>query len=73
MTTDNIKLNLKGLLKYVEAFFKWIIISILVGVAGGVLGSVFHKSIDFLKEIKYNTLKCLNMCIRGESSSSKGH
>ena len=52
MTTDNIKLNLKGLLKYVEAFFKWIIISILVGVAGGVLGSVFHKSIDFVTELR---------------------
>jgi len=52
MTTDSIKLNLKASLKYVAAFFKWVTVSILVGVAGGVLGSVFHKSIDFVTKLR---------------------
>ncbi len=49
MTTND---NLKTLLKYITAFFKWTLISIFVGAVGGTVGSVFHKSIDFITELR---------------------
>lgn len=52
MIIDNIKLNLKTSTKYSIAFFKWVVISILVGIIGGIVGSVFHKSIDFVTELR---------------------
>ena len=52
MIIDNIKLNLKTSTKDSIAFFKWVVISILVGIIGGIVGSVFHKSIDFVTELR---------------------
>ena len=37
---------------YVKTFFKWIAISLFVGIAGGVVGSFFHKCIDFATEMR---------------------
>jgi len=37
---------LKQVLKYTAAFAKWLILSVLIGVVGGILGSVFHMSVD---------------------------
>ena len=37
---------MKQVLKYTAAFTKWLILSVLIGVVGGILGSVFHMSID---------------------------
>ncbi len=52
MTSDLIKENLKNTVKYVVAFVKWVIIAIVVGLTGGVLGSLFHLSIDFVTELR---------------------
>lgn len=52
MKTNSIKLNLKESVKYSAVFLKWAVISIVVGVIGGIVGSVFHKSIDFVTELR---------------------
>lgn len=41
-----IKTNLKFAFYYFKAFIKWIIISSIVGISGGAIGSVFHILID---------------------------
>lgn len=43
---------LKGMAEYIKSFFKWIIIATVVGVVGGVLGSLFHESLDFATETR---------------------
>ena len=42
-----IKNSLKNSLKYIKTLVMWLIISSLVGIAGGIIGSVFHLSIDY--------------------------
>ena len=37
---------------YVKALVKWLTLSLLVGVIGGVVGSVFHLSIDYVTELR---------------------
>ncbi len=49
---ENIKTYLKSATKYLEGFFKWLGISILTGIVGGILGSLFHISIDFVTELR---------------------
>lgn len=39
-------------LAYVRTFFKWVVISLVVGAVGGIVGSVFHKCIDFATEAR---------------------
>ncbi|MBR5527824.1 MAG: chloride channel protein [Clostridia bacterium] len=38
--------------KYFLAFFKWVLISAAIGVLGGILGSLFHKCIDHVTELR---------------------
>lgn len=38
--------------EYIKTFFKWMAISVLVGVVGGVTGSLFHMCIDFATETR---------------------
>ncbi len=42
----------KNIFKYSSAFLKWIIISLIVGVIGGIIGSIFHICIDKVTEIR---------------------
>ena len=49
---NSIKTNLKICTNYIFAFAKWIIIAVAVGVIGGILGSVFHLSIDYVTELR---------------------
>ncbi len=42
----------KKILNYTEALFKWLTLSLLVGVSGGVIGSIFHLSIDFVTDFR---------------------
>ncbi len=44
--------KIKSSLNYVRAFIKWGIISIVVGIAGGLVGTAFHKSIDYVTELR---------------------
>lgn len=46
------KENIFSAFEYVKAFFKWLAISILIGLVGGVVGSLFHKCIDFATETR---------------------
>ncbi|MBQ9757911.1 MAG: chloride channel protein [Clostridia bacterium] len=49
-------MDFKNILKtpfgYIKTFFKWLVISSLLGLLGGLVGSVFHKSIDFVTELR---------------------
>lgn len=46
------KINLKISIDYIVAFVKWIILAMVVGIIGGLLGSVFHISIDYVTELR---------------------
>ena len=39
-------------LSYALAFLKWIVLALLVGVVGGVVGSLFHISLDKVTEMR---------------------
>ncbi|MBQ6908470.1 MAG: chloride channel protein [Clostridia bacterium] len=47
-----IKEKLISSFKYVKAFFKWIIIAVFTGVIGGLVGTAFHKSVDYVTNIR---------------------
>ncbi len=44
----------KPVFEYLKILCKWIIISLAVGAAGGVIGSIFHISIDMATELREN-------------------
>ena len=46
--------NLKFPLDFVKTFLKWILISVIVGSVGGLIGCVFHESVDFVTHIREN-------------------
>ena len=45
--------NSKGLYNYLKTFVKWMVIALIVGAVSGVIGSVFHKSIDYVTEFRH--------------------
>lgn len=52
MTLELITESFKIVIKYIAAFIKWIVIAVVVGLIGGVLGSLFHLSIDCVTELR---------------------
>ncbi|MBQ8636875.1 MAG: chloride channel protein [Clostridia bacterium] len=38
--------------EYARAFVKWIVLSIIVGLVGGVIGSLFHICVDYATELR---------------------
>ena len=50
--------KIKSSVNYIKTFLKWSVIAIVVGIAGGVIGTAFHKSIDYATYIRtsYNWL-----------------
>ena len=44
--------KLKSSLNYIKTFLKWGIISIIVGLAGGAVGTAFHKSVDAVTDVR---------------------
>lgn len=44
---DEIKKNIRVIQLNVQAFFKWIIIALITGTVGGIIGSIFHLSVEF--------------------------
>ncbi len=50
---ETIRKNLKSSWNYIIVFLKWIIISVTVGILGGILGSVFHIAIDVVTEFRH--------------------
>ncbi len=51
---DGIKTDIEFSLNYIKTFLKWIFISLIIGAIGGVLGSVFHLSIDYVTNLRAN-------------------
>jgi len=47
--------GIKPAIEYSVVFLKWVALSLIIGSCGGVLGGVFHKSIDTVTELRlYN-------------------
>lgn len=42
----------ENILRYIKTFLKWILLSLIVGAAGGIVGSLFHKAIDYVTELR---------------------
>ncbi len=51
-SVENLKKNIKICFEYLKVFIKWILISLIVGGIGGVVGSIFHLSIDYVTELR---------------------
>ncbi len=49
---NTIKKNLGFSLSYITAFLKWLVIAVVIGLAGGVVGSIFHISVDYVTELR---------------------
>ena len=43
---------MKSMIKDIKHFVKWITVAALVGCAGGIIGSFFHKCLDFVSEFR---------------------
>ncbi|MBR6729202.1 MAG: chloride channel protein [Clostridia bacterium] len=50
---EKLTLALQSSATYVKILVKWIVIAVLVGIVGGVLGSLFHESIDIVTDIRF--------------------
>lgn len=48
----SVRTNLKFSLEYIRALIKWVIIAMVVGIIGGLIGSVFHLSIDYVTALR---------------------
>ena len=47
-----IKDTISSSINYLKVFLKWVALSVMVGLVGGILGTLFHKSIDYVTEIR---------------------
>ena len=47
-----LKKTFLGIFDYLKVLIIWIFVSAVVGIFGGVIGSVFHLSIDFVTEYR---------------------
>ncbi len=49
---ETIKFGAKASWEYVKVLIKWIAIAAIIGVTGGVVGSAFHESIDYVTALR---------------------
>ena len=49
---DKILTNIRLAAKYIVAFLKWIVIATIIGIIGGIIGSLFHISVDYATELR---------------------
>ncbi|MBQ6937451.1 MAG: chloride channel protein, partial [Clostridia bacterium] len=47
-----IKLTVKSSLLYIRTLLKWTILATLVGLAGGIIGSIFHESVEIATSLR---------------------
>ena len=47
-----IKLTVKSSLLYIRTLLKWTILATLVGLAGGIIGSLFHESVEIATSLR---------------------
>ena len=49
-------IDIKKPTKYIKTFIKWVVVAIFIGAVGGVIGSLFHLSVDYVTETReHNT------------------
>ncbi len=41
-------------LKYIKTFLKWLVLSVAVGIIGGIVGTVFHLLVDYAANLRIN-------------------
>lgn len=46
-------------LRYIKSFLKWTVLAILVGLAGGVTGSLFHECVDAVTNFRTQNVKII--------------
>lgn len=58
---ETVEISLRTVIKYVTTFFKWIVLSMIMGVLGGFIGSLFHISVEYVTEFRmgHNWIICL--------------
>ena len=49
---EQFKTNIMHTFEYVKTFLKWIAISLMIGVVGGLVGSLFHISVDYVTALR---------------------
>lgn len=49
---EAVKNQIKASFDYTKAFIKWLIIAAVVGAVGGVVGSIFHESIEYVTHLR---------------------
>lgn len=49
---DAIKFMIKSSLEYIKTLLKWTILATLVGLAGGIIGSLFHESVEIATTLR---------------------
>ena len=49
---NNIKENLKKSFQYIKNIFKWLLLSAITGIIGGLLGTAFHKCLDVVTDFR---------------------
>ena len=49
---ETVKNQIKTSFEYAKAFVKWLIIAAVVGAVGGVVGSLFHESIEYVTHMR---------------------
>lgn len=47
-----LKIAVNASAKYAAVFVKWLLAAVLVGAVGGIIGSIFHLSVDFVTELR---------------------
>ena len=49
---DLIRFTVKSSLEYLKTLLKWTILATLVGLAGGIIGSIFHESVEIATSLR---------------------
>lgn len=49
---DKTKENRIKIFQYIKVFLKWLLISTAVGIIGGIVGTAFHKCLDFVTDFR---------------------
>lgn len=52
MDVNTIKLKLKSALNYFVTFIRWVVLASVTGCVGGIVGTIFHKSVEFATDIR---------------------
>ena len=48
-----LKERINAICEYTLSFLKWSVLGVIIGILGGVVGSLFHKCIDYVTELRF--------------------